>query len=361
MAAARSGDRGDGGVVDGSCVPEYLADPFESALTVELSTLTPSGQPITTPLTPYFDRGAGIVAVSTGLAYPAKAERARRDPRVSLLVADPLGSGRAELPVVLVQGLATVRDRDLQANTDRYVAASRVKLPEATRGVPRAILRRMAWYFARIWIEVTPLRAWAWADRSLSDPLGVWSAPAGTRAPASDPPPPGEAPPAWIPPPRDAVALLERALTRLPLVDLTLVGEGGFPVCLPARAVELDAPGVVRVVLGPGARELLGTAASGEAGAPSASRRAALTVHGHPEVFTGQENHLFVGRAGPLEDLSGGGVRVALTVRRALGDWSLPGGRTARSLRFLSKARVLGPRLRAEAARRGQEVPTVRW
>jgi hypothetical protein len=333
----------------------------ESAVTAELTTMTASGQPITTPVTPYFDQGSGIVAISTGLAYPAKAERARREPRVSVLVADPLGPGQADLPVVLVQGLATVRDRDLQANTDRYVAASREKLPEATSGVPRAVLRRMAWYFARIWIEVTPLRAWAWTDRSLSEPLGSWSAPPGTRAPASDPRPPGAAPPPWIRPPRDAVALLERALSRLPLADLTVVGDDGFPVCLPARAVELGGAGLARVRLGRGARELIGAAASGRGGSSPASRPAALTVHGHPEVFTGQENHLFVGRARVLEDPSEGGVSVEVTVQRAVGDWSLAGGRAARSIRFLSKARVLASRVRAEAARRGQEVPVVRW
>ncbi len=30
------------------------------------------------------------------------------------------------------------------------------KLPDATKGQPRFVLRRLAWYYARIWIEVTP-------------------------------------------------------------------------------------------------------------------------------------------------------------------------------------------------------------
>jgi len=37
---------------------------------------------------------------------------------VCLLFADPIGSGHHQMPVVMVQGLACVRDSDLQANTD---------------------------------------------------------------------------------------------------------------------------------------------------------------------------------------------------------------------------------------------------
>jgi hypothetical protein len=78
--------------------------------------------------------GGRSLDVSTGLTYPAKAERARRDPRVCLLFADPVGSGIDAPPTVLVQGLATVRDCDLQANTDRYVRASMKRFPDAHEG-----------------------------------------------------------------------------------------------------------------------------------------------------------------------------------------------------------------------------------
>ena len=145
--------------------PNELVEVFERSITVEYASLTRDGRPVTVPTTPYIGADGLTIDVSTGLTYPAKAERARRDPRVCLLFADPVGSGLTDPPVVLVQGLATVRDADLQANTDRYVRVSMEKLPDATKGQPRFVLRRLAWYYARIWIEVTPLHMRWWSGR----------------------------------------------------------------------------------------------------------------------------------------------------------------------------------------------------
>ena len=119
----------------GATWPRELLDVFERAITCEYASLTRAGAPVTVPTTPYLG-AAGTIDVSTGLTYPAKAERARRNPRVALLFADSLGAGRSDAPVVLVQGHAAVRDADLQANTDRYVRASMKKLPAAAAGQP---------------------------------------------------------------------------------------------------------------------------------------------------------------------------------------------------------------------------------
>ncbi len=69
---------------------------------------------------------------------------------MALLYSDPVGSGLEEAPVALVQGLATVRDSDLQANTDRYVRLIMAKLRAVYEGQPKFVLRSLAWYFVRI-------------------------------------------------------------------------------------------------------------------------------------------------------------------------------------------------------------------
>ena len=154
-----------------------------------------------TPLTPFLGEDMRTLDVSTGVAYPAKAERARRNSEVCLLFSDPVGSDVVAPPVVLVQGLATVRDSDIQANTDRYVRLSLQKLPAAYKGLPRFLLRGLNAYFARIWIHVTPIRILWWPSRSLDEQPGEWRAPEFTMAPPSDPAPPGRQPVAWKEPP----------------------------------------------------------------------------------------------------------------------------------------------------------------
>jgi hypothetical protein len=158
---------------------------LDRSITVEYTSLTGAGTPVMVPVTPYVADDRSTLDVSTGLTYPAKAERARRDPKVSLLYSDPLGSGLVRPPVVLVQGLATVRDANLQANTDRYVRLTMEKVPAAYRGQPRFLLRTLDWYFSRIWIQVTPVRVWWWDSATMTTEPGQWAASAGTTAPPS--------------------------------------------------------------------------------------------------------------------------------------------------------------------------------
>jgi hypothetical protein len=133
---------------------------------------------------------------------------------------------------------------------------------------------------------------------------------------------------------------------RLTLQDLTVVDTNGFPMCLPVTMTRRVDNGFI-IHLGPQSPSF-------------ADGPACLTMHAHPEVFTGQENHTFVGRVVPEADTSGSGTMVRLIVERALADWSIVGNRARTSIDFLRKGRLLSPRLRSEAARRFQPVPTVR-
>jgi hypothetical protein len=317
--------------------PDELDEVFAGAVTAEYAGLTRLGTPVTVPTTPYV--GHGTLDVSTGLTYPTKAERARRNPKVALLFADPVGSSVDRPPVVAVQGLAAVRDGDLQANADRYVRDSAAKLPAATKGQPRFVLRKMAWYYARIWVEVTPVRILWWPDRDLSSAPREWTTPGSAVAPASDPSPAGHPPPAWTDPPPSWREVASFALASLPWRDLTVVDGEGYPLCLPVARVEPD-PAGFKLHLGDGAPALVGGPAC-------------ITFHDHADTFTGQENRTFVGRLSPEDG--------TFVVERALAHWSLAGGRAGVAAGFLSSGWRLRGRLRAEAARRGQPVPAVRF
>ena len=323
--------------------PEELLPLFERAITVEYASLTRANTPVTYPVTPYVGEDGRTLEVSTGLTYPAKAERARRNPKVALLYSDPLGSGLDAAPVALVQGIATVRDSDLQANTDRYVRLATARFPDLYKGQPKFMLRSLAWYFARIWVQVTPTRVLWWPEGRLDEPPREWTAPEGTSAPPSDLAPPGKQPASWTEQPSDWRAAAEMALRELPFRDITFLGADGFPVCLPVTEISLEAEGL--------RLDVARLADDGPEGP------ACLTFHAHDEGFSFQQNRVLVGRVSKADDGA-----IVFGVERLLGDWSLPSGRLATTLDFMfRKGRRLRPRLKAESARRGQEVPKVRF
>jgi hypothetical protein len=73
--------------------PEELLAVFERSVTCAYASLTGKGQPITYPVNPYVNEDRRMLEVTTGLTYPAKADRARRNPKVALLFADRAGVG----------------------------------------------------------------------------------------------------------------------------------------------------------------------------------------------------------------------------------------------------------------------------
>ncbi len=319
--------------------PDYLRPVFERYITAAYTSLTEDEAAIGMPLTPYFGSG-GTLDVSTGITYPTKAERARRNPKIALLYCDPKGSGVLQPLTILAQGYAAVRDSDLQANTDRYIRESMQKIPAAMAGMPKFLLRQMGWYFTRIYIEMTPAHLYWWIHGREDEPPEEWHAPEDLIYPSSDRAPEGKAPGAWKPAPMNWKADAARAL-NLGMPVLAAKGMDGFPMAMCARSVELTETGfLLEMPIGFPFRF------AGEG---------SLSFSYHPETFTGQKNKLFRGRIG---DLSG---KVHFVVERQLGDWSAGGdNRIAGALSFLRASLQLRPRLKAEAARRGQPVPEVK-
>lgn len=150
-------------------LPQEIRDVFEHFITCEYTTVDAAGQPITWPVTPYYEQGGESIDVTTGVGYPKKADDAARHPSVSLLFSDPTGSGIDAPARVLVQGIAEVDDRDLDANRERYWRESAAKLPATTEMHPPKALRGMLdWYYARIYVHVRPERVFLWRGGDFS-------------------------------------------------------------------------------------------------------------------------------------------------------------------------------------------------
>jgi hypothetical protein len=302
-----------------SSLPQEVRECFERFITTEYTTIDARQQPITWPVTPYYEPGAPSIDVTTGLGYPKKADDALRNPHVALLFSDPTGA-RIEGDIqVLVQGTADVNDRDLDANKERYWRDSWEKLPGTRDAHPPKLLRGLfGWYYTRIYIKVRPERVFVWADGDVSkDPQIHGSHLEEVRSGHSEEPPQPHEPKAGGPVAWDE--RMDELGTRHPTAVVSWVGPDGFPLAirLPVKP-DRDAR---RVGLG-----------AEPTGLPLAEGPGCLTAHAHDPSFSWQENFQVRG------DLVRGDAGWALVPHRLIGGFELPDeGELARYRRNLSK------------------------
>jgi hypothetical protein len=308
----------------------------------EYASLKKDGTPITSPVIPFPGENGRTIDIQTGLTYPTKAERARKNPRVCLLYSEPKISPVERPPTVLVYGQATVNDSDLQANTDRYV---RMNLSRSTmfRQMPAFMLRQMDGYLARIWIAVTPLKLLWWPKGDMGTTPQQWLAPEGTQAPPSDPPPKPLPTPhkPLVDPQTNWRKDIAYAFDRLGTPVITLVDDDGYPVPFRVRGGSSGDEGVHLDLL--------------SAMPVKARGRACLTFH-TLKVQKGEmisnENMSFIG------EVSGDGGDTLFKVERCLPIFSFrrdPAGVMSLILGIFR----MGKRLEVEAQCRGQSVPNI--
>ncbi len=157
-------------------LPEEVAAVLRGFYTCEVTTVNSKGQPMTWPALAYYDEAAGELFFTVSIAFPVKAQNARKRPQVSLLYSDPTGSGLDHAPAVLVQGEATVAE--ILEATPQTKALSKLALqrqPDSKRFQASALARRLfSWYlFKRIAITVRPRQITVWPNRDFSQEPAV--------------------------------------------------------------------------------------------------------------------------------------------------------------------------------------------
>jgi hypothetical protein len=289
-----------------STLPPEVRDTFERFITCELTTVDSKGQPITWPVTPYYEAGGPTIDVTTGLGYPKKADDARAHPSVGLLFSDPTGSGLDSTIKVLVQGTATIDDEDLEANAERYVRESGEKLPATKKMQPPKPLRGLFnWYYARVYINVRPERVFVWPDGDLTQEPTLHDAhleevrSGHSEEPSTEHGGTVGGSPAWD----DRMGFLGEHETGV----LSWLGPDGFPIAVRIPYTADASSREIRIEGEP-------------AGLPVIEGRACLTVHSHAPNFTWQRNMQVRG------DLLRSPDGLRLVPRRIVGGFELPKG-----------------------------------
>ncbi len=289
-------------------LPPEVRECFSRFITTEYTTIDARQQPITWPVTPYYEPDGPTIDLTTGLGYPKKADDAIRNPRVALLFSDPTGSRTTSGTRVLVQGIAHIDEEDLEANAERYLRESAIKLPATVKMHPPKFMRgALNWYYARIYIQVRPERVFVWPDGDpTTEPEVHDSRLEEVRSGHVEEPPAPHASPAgggiaWD-------ARISELGSRYPMAVLSWVGPDGFPISVRVP-ISLDA-----------AAQRINVDAM-PAGLPLAEGRACLTAHSHGEDFAWQENFQV---RGDLVEL--GERQWALVPHRLVGGFELPKG-----------------------------------
>jgi hypothetical protein len=281
---------------------------FKKFLTTEYAYITPKGEPLCWPVTPYWNESESRPAIATGLAYPNKADYAKSNPKVALLYSDPKGSGMTDPPRVLVQGDAIVFDQDLQENADRYVQEIRSRFPIARLALNNLTVKWLDFYIPRLWVEIVP--------RSIQE-LPPPMPPSSGSTPA-----PGESALS----PADSLNL-KRTVEDFDHAVLTTIDDDGYP-----------SPRKVEVSWNEGSLSVGGSHADGPA---------CITFHRHSLGAVRLEAHLV---RGEIEE-------GRFKPRRLVGFF---GNGFVFPLSVLPEAKRLRKRLKSELTRRGKVMPLLR-
>ena len=258
-------------------LPPDVQEAFSSFITTEYTTVDRRGRPICWPVTPYYAAGDPCIDVTTALGYPKKALDARANPKVALLFSDPTGSGMDAAPQVLVQGIADVDYRDLEANRERYTREAPEKLPGSKELLPpKPLQRAFSFYFTRLYVHVRPERVYVWRAGDVTSEPQLFDAHmeevrSGHDEEPEAPPPPAEGgSPAWD-------ARMDELGELYPEAVLSLVAPDGFPFSV---RVPISVDRSARRVRIQG----------GAIGVPVQPGLACLTAHDHHPEFRWQRN-----------------------------------------------------------------------
>ena len=142
-----------------STLPEPVEELLDAALVGELTVIDEAGRPVTYPLIPLYDGGRIYLTSST--LFSRKLEHIKGNPRVSLSITDPVAVG-GRTDRATIQGDARVIEEDPHGGWERLLPIWEKKEPSIVLFLKARVALPL--FFERSLIEITPTRAFYWAD-----------------------------------------------------------------------------------------------------------------------------------------------------------------------------------------------------
>jgi general stress protein 26 len=140
-------------------LPEPVERLLQAALVGELTVIDSSGRPVTYPLIPLYD-GERIYLTSSTL-FSRKLEHIKANPKVALSITDPIAVG-GRTDRATIQGDARVIEEDPHGGWERLLPIWEKKEPSIVYFLTQRVALPL--FFERSLIEITPRRAFYWAD-----------------------------------------------------------------------------------------------------------------------------------------------------------------------------------------------------
>jgi len=141
-------------------VPSWIREVFERYLICEFTTVS-NGKTVTFPMLYFYEPSSGTFTVTSSILFSKKIEHLKENSKVSLLFSNPAGSGIGGHSV-LVQGVATYEDSDLDHGWERFLPYWRKKEPYIDSFL--AEREKFSWFWKRIIVQVEPRKIMAWKN-----------------------------------------------------------------------------------------------------------------------------------------------------------------------------------------------------
>lgn len=153
-------------------VPAWVQETFNNYLVCEFTSVK-NGKPVTFPLLPFYLPESGKLVVTSSILFSKKIEHMKENSKVSMLFSNPEGA-KSGKHIVLVQGIATTDDADLDHGWEKYLSHWRKKEPYIDAYL--AEREKFGWFWKRINVQVEPKKIFAWKNGDTSMPPEIFGA-----------------------------------------------------------------------------------------------------------------------------------------------------------------------------------------